>query len=59
MLLESLENRSNKNEHIGAKNERRLAVIFAQTQTSGLDIVHGILDVLFTKVFKNKKSYVL
>jgi hypothetical protein len=44
---------------IGARNERRIAVIYADNKTTGLDIVHGMLDMLFTKVFKDKKSYVL
>ncbi len=59
ILLEKVENRKDENEFIGAKNNRRLAVVYANTKTSGLDIVHGVLDVLFTKVLKNKKSYVL
>jgi phenylalanyl-tRNA synthetase beta subunit len=54
-----LENKGNKDEITGCKNERRMAVIYNNATTSGLEIVHGVLDLVFKKLFKGKKDYEL
>lgn len=38
-------------ESLGARNERRLAVAYSNSSSSGLEIVHGALDLIFTRLF--------
>lgn len=59
MLLQKREENKNVDEFIGARNQRNLAVVYTNSNTSGFDIVHGILDMIMTKLFKYKKKYVL
>lgn len=47
ILIEKEEENTDKNEYLGAKNERRLGVIYCNSSTSGLDIIHGVLDTVF------------
>jgi phenylalanyl-tRNA synthetase beta chain len=46
-------------ETIGAINERRLCLVYSNSHTSGLDLLHGTLDLLFAKLFGNTVSYAL
>lgn len=34
-------------EFIGAENKRKIGVIYCNSTTSGLDIIHGVLDMIF------------
>lgn len=34
-------------EHIGAYNRRKIGVIYCNSTTSGLDLIHGVLDTIF------------
>lgn len=46
----------------GAKNERRVAVLYTDTRTSCLDLVHGTLDFIMGKLkipFDKEKGYSL
>lgn len=52
-----LDKNGNEHETVGAVNERRLAVIYNNSTTSGLEIVHGVLDMIFFKLYKGKKEY--
>ena len=55
-----LEEKDDKHfEHIGAKNKRKIGVIYCNSTTSGLDIIHGVLDKIFEKLYKGKKNYKL
>lgn len=54
-----LDNEGTDHELVGARNERRLAVIYNNSVTSGLDIIHGVLDSVFLKMFNKKKDYLL
>ena len=54
-----LEGKGNKDEITGSRNERRVAVIYNNATTSGLEIVHGILDLIMQKLYKGKKQYEL
>lgn len=54
-----LDKEGDKHETVGAINERRLAVIYNNSTTSGLEIIHGVLDMLFHKLFKGQKEYYL
>lgn len=46
-------------ETIGAVNERRLCLVYSNTSTSGLDLLHGALDLLLTKLFGKTPAYTL
>jgi len=46
-------------EEIGAFNERRICIAHSNNSSSGLDIVHGAMDLLFTKLFGTKINYEL
>ncbi len=59
IYLQSREENPNADEFIGAKNRRKLAVVYTNATTSGLDIIHGVLDMIMTKMFKNQKDYTL
>lgn len=54
-----LNKNSNDNEVLGSVNERRLAAVYINSTTSGLEIIHGILDLIFMKLYKGKKNYEL
>ena len=46
-------------ESVGAVNQRRICLAHSDSSTSGLDLVHGSLDLLFTKLFGDKLAYEL
>lgn len=59
MLLEEKKDNKNLDEFIGAKNQRNLAVVYTNSNTSGFDVVHGVLDMIMMKLFRFEKKYVL
>lgn len=46
-------------ETIGAINERRLSLVYSNSSTSGLDQLHGTVDLLFVKLFGKSLTYTL
>ena len=42
-------------EHVGSKNERRLAFAYSNSSTSGLDHIHGTLDLIFARLLPQIK----
>lgn len=46
-----------QSENIGAQNERRICFVYTNTSTSGLDLLHGVMDLLFVKLFGSKIKY--
>lgn len=46
-------------DYIGAVNERKIGVCYIAVQKSGLEYLHGVLDLLMQKLFKGKVNYKL
>ena len=44
---------------IGSFNEKKIAVSYFNVSKSGLENVHGVLDLIFQKLFRGKLSYKL
>lgn len=44
---------------MGSANTRKLGAIYVNSSSSGLDIIHGVLDLVFLKLFKKQKNYEL
>lgn len=59
-FFQRLSNFFSANETIGAVNERHLCIVSTNTNTSGLDHLHGTMDLLFEKLFgKSGLTYTL
>lgn len=46
-------------ENVGAFNRRKLAACHSNSHTSGLDLIHGLLDMIMAKMYKGKLDYEL
>lgn len=46
-------------ETVGAINQRRICLVYSNNTTSGLDLLHGSMDLLFKKLFDGKVEYEL
>lgn len=46
-------------ENVGAFNRRKLAAVYCNSNTSGLDMIHGLLDMIMTKLYNGKLDYEL
>ncbi len=46
-------------ENVGAFNRRKLAAVYCNSTTSGLDMIHGLLDMVTTKLYNGKLDYEL
>lgn len=54
-----LKNDVSDEENIGAVNRRKLAAVYTDSNSANLDDIHGLLDMVMTKMFENKLNYVL
>lgn len=46
-------------ENVGAYNRRKLAAVHSNSNTSGLDFIHGLLDMIVHKLYNGKLEYEL
>lgn len=46
-------------ENVGAVNRRKLAAVHCNSSTSGLDLIHGLLDLVMVKLYNGKQEYEL
>ena len=46
-------------ENVGAFNRRKLAAVYTNSTTSGLDYIHGLLDMIMAKMYNGKLDYEL